>query len=57
MQPIFRRQRQAAFFGHRDEVSEVPELHAKPSLKGMAAILQSLSPGRQRTLHRQQWQR
>jgi len=54
MQPLLCRDGQTAFFGNRDEISEVPELHGDSSLKSMALTLQSLSPGRQCGLHRQQ---
>jgi hypothetical protein len=46
MQPLLRRHRQAALFGHGDEITEVSKLHGKASLKGMAQTLQNLSPGR-----------
>jgi hypothetical protein len=50
MQTLLRGEGQTAFFRHRDEVSEMSQLHAKPSPKGMALTLQSLSPERQRHL-------
>ncbi len=50
MQPLLRRNGQAAFLGNRDEVSKVAQLHLTQFLKSMALTLQSLSPGCQHEL-------
>ena len=48
MQPLLGRDRQAALFGHRDEIAKMPELHrGLPYPQGMPLSLQSLFLRRQ----------